>query len=159
MACYIRSAAPADVPLLLRFIRELAAYEKLLPEVEASETRLHATLFPADHRPVAESALAFWDGEPAGFVLFFHNYSTFLARPGIHLEDLYVRPELRGRGVGKALWLHVARLANARGCGRFEWAVLDWNEPAKGFYRKLGAAEMSDWRLYRLTGAGLQQYA
>jgi GNAT superfamily N-acetyltransferase len=159
MSCLIRSATPADVPLILEFIRGLAAYEKLTHEVTATEERLHATLFPAGGRAVAECVLAFHDGAPAGFALFFHNYSTFLARPGLYLEDLFVRPELRGRGIGKALLLHLARLANARGCGRFEWSVLDWNEPAKGFYRKLGAVEMADWRTWRLTGAALAQYA
>ena len=159
MSCSIRSATPADVPVILHFIRELAVYEKLLPEVEATEERLRATLFPVGGRAVAECVLAHWDGQPAGFALFFPNYSTFLARPGIYLEDLYVPAGLRGRGIGKALLLHVARLANARGCGRFEWAVLDWNEPAKSFYRKLGAVEMGDWRICRLAGPALQRYA
>ena len=155
----LRPATAADVPVILRFIRELAAYEKLLPEVEATEERLRATLFPADGRAAAECVLAGWDGEPAGFALFFSNYSTFLARPGLYLEDLYVAPAWRGRGIGAALFRHCAQLAAARGCGRMEWAVLDWNGPAKGFYRRLGASEMSDWRICRLTGAALARFA
>ncbi|MDD2763805.1 MAG: GNAT family N-acetyltransferase [Opitutaceae bacterium] len=154
----IRSATAADLPVILQFIRGLAAYEKLLPEVEASEERLRATLFPAQGRPAAECLLAHWRGRPAGFAVFFHNYSTFLARPGLYLEDLFVEPALRGHGVGKALLLHCAKLANARGCGRMEWTVLDWNEPARGFYRKLGAVEMHAWRICRLTGPALAQY-
>jgi len=155
----LRPATAADVPLILRFIRELAAYERLLPEVEASAERLAATLFPADGKPAAECVLAAWHGEPAGFALFFHNYSTFLARPGLYLEDLYVVPAWRGRGIGAALFRHCAQLANARGCGRMEWAVLDWNEPAKEFYRRLGAAAMGDWRICRLTGPALARFA
>lgn len=155
----IRPATAADVPLILQFIRDLAAYEKLLPEVEATAERLRATLFPAAGRPVAECVLAFWQDQPAGFAVFFPNYSTFLAQPGLYLEDLFVRPELRGRGVGQALLRHCARLANARGCGRMEWAVLDWNESARDFYRRFGAAEMSAWRICRLTGPALRAYA
>jgi len=155
----LRPATAADVPLILRFIRELAAYEKLLPEVEATAGRLAATLFPADGRPAAECVLATWRDEPAGFALFFPNYSTFLARPGLYLEDLYVSPAWRGRGIGAALFRHCAQLANARGCGRMEWAVLDWNEPAKEFYRRLGATALSDWRICRLTGPALARFA
>lgn len=155
----LRPATAADVPLILRFIRELAAYEKLLPEVEATAGRLTETLFPADGRAAAECVLASWQDEPAGFALFFPNYSTFLARPGLYLEDLYVAPAWRGRGIGAALFRHCAQLANARGCGRMEWAVLDWNEPAKDFYRRLGAAAMSDWRICRLTGPALARFA
>ena len=155
----IRPATVTDVPLILRFICDLAAYENLLPEVAATEARLRTTLFPAAGRPVAECLLAFWQDQPAGFAVFFQNYSTFLAQPGLYLEDLFVAPALRGRGIGKALLLHCASLANSRGCGRMEWAVLDWNESARGFYRKIGAAEMSAWRSCRLTGPALQQYA
>jgi GNAT superfamily N-acetyltransferase len=155
----LRPATAADVPLILRFIRELAAYERLLPEVEATEEKLRATLFPAAGRPAAECVLASWDDAPAGFALFFPNYSTFLARPGLYLEDLYVSPACRGRGVGAALFHHCARLANARGCGRMEWSVLDWNEPALGFYRRLGAVALRDWRICRLTGAALARFA
>ena len=157
MSCSIRSATAADVPLILAFIRGLATYEKLLHEVVATEDTLGRTLFgetPAAHVVIAEE-----DGQPAGFALYFFNYSTFLARPGLYLEDLFVKPEFRGGGTGKALLLHLAKVANARGCGRMEWAVLDWNEPAKGFYRKLGAVPLDDWRVMRLTGAALQQYA
>ena len=132
----IRQATVLDVPLILRFIRDLAVYEQLLSEVSATEERLRATLFPPDGRPAAECLLAFWQDAPAGFAVFFQNYSTFLAQPGLYLEDLFVEPALRRRGIGKALLRHCATLANTRGCGRMEWAVLDWNEPAKGFYRK-----------------------
>jgi GNAT superfamily N-acetyltransferase len=155
----IRPATAADVSLVLRLIRDLAAYEKLLPEVEAGEEQLRATLFPAGGRPFAECVLAFWDGQAAGFAVFFHNYSTFLARPGLYLEDLFVEPALRGRGIGQALLAHCARLANQRGCGRMEWAVLDWNESARGFYRRQGAVEMSAWRICRLTGPALARFA
>jgi GNAT superfamily N-acetyltransferase len=155
----LRPATADDVLLILQFIRDLAAYEKLLPEVEATAERLRATLFPAAGRPAAECVLAFCDDQPAGFAVFFHNYSTFRAQPGLYLEDLFVRPEQRGRGVGQALLRHCAQLANARGCGRMEWAVLDWNESARGFYRSLGAVEMSAWRICRLTGPALRTYA
>lgn len=153
----IRPAAEADVPLILRFIRELAEYEQLLHEVVATEDRLRETLFGA--RPAAEVVIAEDDGDPLGFALFFHNYSTFLARPGLYLEDLYVRPEARGRGAGRALLAHLARLARERGCGRLEWWVLDWNEPAIRFYRSLGAQPMDDWTVFRLTGADLDRLA
>ena len=158
MSLAIRSATAADVPLILSFIRALAEYEKLLPEVEATEERLRATLFPADGRAPAECVIAFASGEPAGFALFFSNYSTFLAKPGLYLEDLFVKPEFRGRGIGKALLLHLAKLANARGCGRMEWSVLDWNEPAIAFYESLGARRMREWQICRLTGPALAQY-
>jgi len=157
MSCPIRSATPADVPLILRFIRDLATYEKLLAEVAATEADLHRTLF--GDAPVGRVVIAETDGQPAGFALYFFNYSTFLARPGLYLEDLFVKPEYRGQGTGKALLLHLAKIANAHGCGRMEWAVLDWNEPAKGFYRKLGALPLDDWRVMRLTGPALHQYA
>lgn len=155
----IRPATAADVSLILQFIRDLAAYERLLPEVEATEERLRATLFPVEGWPAAECLLAFWDDRPAGFAVFFHNYSTFLARPGLYLEDLFVEPALRGRGIGRALWQHCAKLAQARGCGRMEWAVLEWNQPARDFYRKLGAVEMDAWRICRLAGAALARHA
>jgi GNAT superfamily N-acetyltransferase len=159
MSLLIRSATAADVPLILGFIRGLADYEKMLPEVEATEEKLRATLFPAEGRPAAECVLAFADAAPAGFALFFHNYSTFLAKPGLYLEDLFVRPELRGHGIGKALLLHLARLANARGCGRMEWSVLDWNAPAIAFYESLGARRLKEWQICRLTGEALARYA
>jgi GNAT superfamily N-acetyltransferase len=155
----IRSATAADVPLILDFIRGLATYEKLLDEVEATAERLTATLFPADGRAAAECVLAEADGIPAGFAVFFTNYSTFLAKPGLYLEDLFVNPEQRGRGLGRALLLHLAGLANQRGCGRMEWSVLDWNQPAIDFYESLGARRMREWQICRLTGAALAQYA
>jgi GNAT superfamily N-acetyltransferase len=157
MAIAIRPATPADTPLILDFIRGLAAYEKLSHEVAADEAQLRRTLFAAP--PVAHCVLGFADGAPAGFALYFFNYSTFLARPGLYLEDLFVQPEFRGRGIGKALLLHLAQLANARGCGRMEWSVLDWNQPAIAFYESLGARRMTEWQICRLTGAALQQYA
>ena len=158
MSLAIRPAATNDVPLILSFIRGLAEYEKMLDEVTATEERLQATLFPAEGRPAAECVLAFLDRAPAGFALFFTNYSTFLAKPGLYLEDLFVKPELRGRGIGKALLLHLAKLANARGCGRMEWTVLDWNKSAIAFYESLGAKRMLAWQICRLTGAALEQY-
>jgi GNAT superfamily N-acetyltransferase len=160
MSHQIRSASRADVPLILQCIRDLAAYEKLSHEVEATEAQLTRTLFPADGAPpVAQCILAFVGDAPAGFAIYFFNYSTFLAKPGLHLEDLFVKPEFRGQGVGKGLLLHLAAIANARGCGRMEWAVLDWNEPAIKFYESLGARRMLDWQVCRLTGPALAQYA
>lgn len=157
MSCTLRQATEADVPQILGFIRDLAVYEKLEHEVVATEEALRRTLFgspPAAHVIIAES-----DGQPAGFALYFFNYSTFLAKPGLYLEDLFVKPEFRGRGVGKALLLHLAKIANARGCGRMEWSVLDWNEPAIKFYESLGARRMKEWQICRLTGPSLAQYA
>lgn len=153
----IRPAEREDVPLILRFIKELAEYEKLSHEVSATEDVLAESLF--GERRVAEALLAYSGGEPAGFALFFHNFSTFLGRPGIYLEDLFVRPEFRGLGIGKALLTHLARLAEERGCGRLEWWVLDWNEPSIGFYRSLGAVAMDEWTVYRLSGDELQRLA
>lgn len=153
----IRPATEADTPLILELIRALAGYEKLLDRCIATEDLLRATLFGP--RPYAETIIAEWDGAPAGFALFFHNYSTFLARPGIYLEDLFVKPELRGRGIGKGLLAYLAALAIERHCGRIEWAVLDWNEPSIGFYKSLGAAPLEEWRIFRLTGAALDRLA
>ena len=153
----IRSATEADVPVLLTFIRELAEYEKLAHEVSATEERLHATLFGP--RRFAEALLACLDDEPAGFALFFHNYSTFLARPGLYLEDLFVRPAYRGRGLGKLLLTTIARIAMERGCGRYEWTVLEWNTPSIRFYESLGAEMKGDWRIMRVTGAALEKMA
>ncbi|TAH37457.1 MAG: GNAT family N-acetyltransferase [Planctomycetota bacterium] len=153
----IRAAGPDDVPAVLQFIRALAEYERLAAEVEATEERLHAALFGP--RPYAEALLAEWDGKPAGFALFFHNFSTFLARPGIYLEDLFVTPEMRGHGIGRALLSELARIALLRGCGRLEWAVLDWNEPALRFYRSIGARSMPEWTIERLTGEALERLA
>lgn len=151
----IREATEADVPLILQFIRDLAVYEKLEHKVIATEAALRQTLF--GNPRFAEVVFACVDGTETGFALFFHNYSTFLAQPGIYLEDLFVKPEFRGRGIGKALLAHLAKLAIERGCGRVEWAVLDWNTPSIEFYKSLGAVPMSDWVVYRLTGNALQQ--
>jgi GNAT superfamily N-acetyltransferase len=150
----IRAAGSEDVPLLLQLIRGLAEYEKLTDQVTATEAGLRETLFGP--RPAAEAVIAELDGAPAGFALFFSSYSTFLAKPGIYLEDLFVLPELRRRGVGKALFTYLARLAVQRGCGRFEWSVLDWNTPAIAFYRSLGAVPLSDWTVFRLSGEALR---
>ena len=154
----LRLATVADVPLILACIRGLADYEKLTHEVEATEEKLRATLFPAHGRPAAECMIAEQGGEPAGFALFFTNYSTFLAKPGLYLEDLFVFPHLRGRGIGKALLLHLAQLANARGCGRMDWTVLEWNAPAIAFYESIGARRMREWQICRLTGEALARY-
>jgi GNAT superfamily N-acetyltransferase len=153
----IRGAAEDDVPLLLSLIKELAEYERLSPEVAATEEVLRESLFGG--RRVAEALLAYLGGEPAGFALFFHNFSTFLGKPGIYLEDLYVRPEFRGAGVGRALLVRLAGLAKVRNCGRLEWSVLDWNEPAIGFYRSIGASPVSGWTVYRVTGEALEELA
>jgi GNAT superfamily N-acetyltransferase len=153
----ITPAAEEDVPVILDMIRGLAEYEKLLHVVAATEEQLRRTLF--GERPAAEVLLAHWNGEPIGFALFFPNYSTFLAQPGIYLEDLYVKPHARGRGAGLALFVELARIAVARGCGRVEWSVLDWNEPSIQFYKKLGAVAMDDWTTFRLTSEPLQRLA
>lgn len=153
----LRFATREDVPTILALIRGLAEYEKLAHEVMADEATLAATLF--DERPVAEVVLAEHAGEPAGFALFFHNFSTFLGRPGIYLEDLFVKPELRGRGIGELLLAFLAKLAVERGCGRFEWAVLDWNEPAIRFYQRLGARPMHEWTVFRVAGPELAALA
>ena len=156
-AISIRDARPGDVPLVVGMIRSLAEYERLSDQCFADEAALAGHLF--GERRFAEVVIASCDGTPAGFALFFYNYSTFLTRPGIYLEDLFVLPEMRGLGVGRALLSHLAALAVARGCGRLEWAVLTWNEPAIGFYEKLGAVRMEDWRVYRLAGTSLEQVA
>lgn len=153
----IRPASRDDVPVILGFIRALADYERLSHEVSATEDRLLETLFGSP--PAAEVILGEYLGEPVGFALFFQNYSTFLARPGLHLEDLFVQPGLRGRGFGRALLVHLAGIAVDRRCGRLEWQVLDWNNPALGFYRSLGAAPMSDWTTMRVSGESLVRLA
>lgn len=153
----LRSATRADVPEILRLIRALAEYEKLSHEVVATEAALAQTLF--GDSPAAELLLAEEDGRAVGFALFFQNYSTFLGKPGIYLEDLFVEPAFRGHGLGKQLLQAIARLAVERGCGRFEWAVLDWNESAIGFYKSLGARPMADWTVMRLTGDALKRLA
>jgi GNAT superfamily N-acetyltransferase len=153
----IEPATERDVPLILQLIKGLAEYEKLADAVSATEEELRRSLFGP--RPAAEVIIGYAGDEPAGFALFFHNYSTFLAKPGIYLEDLFVRPEWRGHGYGRQLLAHLATLAVERGCGRLEWVVLDWNEPAIGFYESLGAKPMREWRVFRLTGDGLHQLA
>jgi GNAT superfamily N-acetyltransferase len=153
----ITPARPSDVPLVLALIGELADYEKLRHEVVATETSLHQALFGP--KPGAEAVIARIDGEAAGFALFFHNFSTFLGKHGLYLEDLFVRPDYRGRAIGKALLKHLAALAVQRDCGRFEWAVLDWNRPARDFYEALGAEAKSDWIIHRVSGDALQRLA
>jgi len=153
----IRSATKADVPVILSFIKKLADYERLSHEVVATEKLLLETLF--GRRRTAEVALGYFKREPVGFVLFFHNYSTFLGQPGIYIEDLFVDEVFRRRGFGRALLTYVARLAKERNCGRLEWSVLDWNEPAINFYKKLGATPMTEWTVHRVTGESLRKLA
>lgn len=153
----LRPAAAADVPLILALVRELAEYERALDECHATEDALADSLF--GERPAAEVVIAELDGAAVGFALWFHNYSTWEARRGLYLEDLFVRPAARGRGVGRALLEHLAGVAVARGCGRFEWSVLDWNAPAIGFYAALGARMMTAWRIMRVDGEALPRLA
>jgi GNAT superfamily N-acetyltransferase len=153
----IAAATEADVPMILEMIRGLAEYEKLLHLVTADERQIRETLFGM--RPAAEVLLAFQGSECVGFALFFPNYSTFLAKPGIYLEDLFVKPHARGQGAGAALLKELARIAKSRGCGRVEWSVLDWNEPSIAFYRKLGAVPQNEWTTFRLTGEALDRLA
>lgn len=157
MTLSIRSAAPADLPLIAQFIRDLAEYEKLAHEVRFDEAKLGEKLFGP--RPYAEVIIGELGGTPQGFALFFHNFSTFEGRPGIYLEDLFVRPEARGSGLGKALLSHLAKLAVERDCARLEWWVLDWNEPSIGFYKSLGAKLMDEWTVMRVDGDALTQLA
>jgi GNAT superfamily N-acetyltransferase len=149
----IEPARERDVPLILRLIKGLAEYEKLAHEVVATEERLRQSLFGP--HPSAEVVIAYVDDEAVGFALFFHSYSTFLGQRGLYLEDLFVLPEWRGRGAGRALLTHLARIAAERGCGRFEWSVLDWNEPAINFYKNLGAKPMHEWTIFRVAGDSL----
>ncbi len=152
----IRSATHNDVPIILEFIKALAEYEKLTHEVVATEESLRTTLF--GEKTFAEVVIGYdASGVPAGFALFFHNYSTFLSKPGIYLEDLFVKPEFRGKGYGKSLLIYLARLAEERQCGRLEWSVLDWNTPAIDFYKSLGAQPMDEWTMFRVTGEALTQ--
>jgi GNAT superfamily N-acetyltransferase len=153
----IRPATLADVPLILRLVRELAEFEREPDAVEATEDMLERALF--GERPAAEAVIAELDGAPVGFALFFQNFSTWTGRPGIYLEDLYVTPAARGSGTGTALLRHLAGIALDRGCGRFEWAVLDWNEPAINFYRAMGAVGMDEWRVQRVAGDALVKLA
>jgi GNAT superfamily N-acetyltransferase len=151
----IRPATPDDAGLIHTFIRGLAEYERMLDQVEATPTSIREALFPADGRPVAHCVIGELDGDPAGFALYYYNFSTFVGRPGLYLEDLYVTPASRGHGLGKALLLHLAQLAHERGCGRMEWSVLDWNVPAIAFYESLGARRLREWQICRLTAADL----
>jgi len=153
----IVSATARDVPLILYFIRALAEYERLADKVSATEASIREELF--GERPSAEAIIAYDGDEPVGFALFFHNFSTFVGRRGLYLEDLFVKPEERGKGVGRRLLNHLAALAKERQCGRMEWAVLDWNEPAIKFYRSLGAAPMDEWTVFRLSGDALERLA
>jgi GNAT superfamily N-acetyltransferase len=157
MTTQIRPATERDVPLILDMITALAEYEKLAHAVTATQETVRESLFGA--HPAAEVVIATVGDEPAGFALFFHNYSTFLAQPGLYLEDLFVKPAFRGHGVGRALLQHLAAVAVERNCGRFEWSVLDWNEPAIGFYKKLGAVPLEDWTIFRVTGDALKRLA
>jgi GNAT superfamily N-acetyltransferase len=153
----IRPATADDVALIMYFVRELAEFERASDKVVATEPLLHDALFGA--HPAAEAAIALLDGKPVGMALFFHNFSTWTGWRGLYLEDLYVTPEARGSGVGKALLQHLAALAVERGCTRFEWSVLDWNEKAIAFYRSMGAEPMEEWTVYRVTGDALAKLA
>lgn len=153
----IREATKSDLSLILSFIKDLAAYEKLSHEVTADEQQLERTLF--GNHPSAKVIIGYYDGKPAAFSIYFTNYSTFLSKPGMYLEDLFVKPEFRGKGLGKAMLLHLAKIAHEKGYGRFEWAVLDWNEPAIEFYKSLGAVPMNEWTVFRLTADKLKSLA
>ncbi|MBZ5564140.1 MAG: GNAT family N-acetyltransferase [Acidobacteriia bacterium] len=153
----IRNATAGDVPLTVQFIRELAEYEKLADQVIATPDDLLRDGF--SDRPYYRVVIGEWEGQPAGFALYFFNYSTFRGRPGLYLEDIFVRPAYRGKGIGKALLLHLARIAVAEGCGRFEWQVLDWNTAAINFYESLGAQVMKEWLTMRVTGEALAKLA
>ncbi len=153
----IRPAEKADVPLILQFIRELAEYEKLLDQAVATEADLLRDGW--DPEPKFRCIIAEWDGAPAGFGLYFFNYSTFQGRPGLYVEDVFVRPEFRGRGIGKAIFIHLAQEAVRQNCGRFQWQVLDWNQPAIDFYNSLGAKQMKEWLTMRVEDASLHNLA
>jgi GNAT superfamily N-acetyltransferase len=149
----IRAATIVDVPIILELIRALATYERAPNEVRATEDQLVDVLF--GKKPAAEVLLAFEDDNPIGFAVFFHNFSTWLGRPGLYLEDLFVKPEHRGKGYGRGLLVHLGKIAHDRGCGRMEWAVLNWNEPAIEFYKKLGAKSLDEWKIFRLNREGI----
>ena len=153
----IRPATPADAETIASLVRELADYEKLLHEARGTAADFRREL--ESPNPVIHVLIAEWNGEPAGFALYFFNFSTFLARPGVYLEDLFVRPALRSHGIGRALLRELARIARARDCGRMEWAVLDWNEPALKFYQSLGARQMKEWIVHRLTATEIRKLA
>jgi GNAT superfamily N-acetyltransferase len=156
-AFQIRQAAERDVPVILSFIRQLAEYERLSHEAVMTEETLRQSLFGP--RPAAEVLLGYAGEQPVAFAVFFHNFSTFLGRSGLYLEDLFVIPEMRGKGFGRAMLVELARIANERKCGRFEWAVLDWNKPAIDFYKNLGAVSMDEWTIFRVTGDALKRLA
>src|SRR5436309_7128678 len=153
----IRDATIADIPIILQLIRDLATYERAPNDVVATEEGLHEVLFGAE--PAAKVVIAFENTAPVGFAVYFFNFSTWLGQPGLYLEDLFVRPEVRGKGYGRALLVHLAKIARDHGCGRMEWAVLDWNEPAIQFYRKLGAKPLDEWTVFRLTRDGIAKLA
>jgi len=153
----IVKATAEDIPLIAWFIRQLAEYERLSQEAVLTEDLLRESLF--GKRPVAEVVIGYDEDKPVAFAVFFHNFSTFLAKPGLYLEDLFVIPEMRGKGFGRAMLVHLAKLACERNCGRFEWSVLDWNEPAIGFYEKLGAVAKSEWTVFRMTGEAVARLA
>ncbi len=153
----LEPATEADIPVIIDFIRALAEYERLLDQMVATEDGLRQSLF--GERPYAEVLLGYYDDEPVAFALFFHNYSTFLGKPGLYLEDLFVKPHMRGKGLGKVILRRLAQIAKQRGCGRFEWWVLDWNEPSIAFYKSLGAIPMDEWTVFRVTGDALDKLA
>jgi GNAT superfamily N-acetyltransferase len=153
----IQPAQLSDVPVILQLIQDLATYERAPDDVSATEEQLRRVLF--SDKPSAEVLIAREGEAPVGFAVYFHNFSTWLGRPGLYLEDLFVKPEKRGKGYGRALLQRLARIAHERGCGRMEWAVLDWNDPAIQFYKKLGAKPMEEWTVFRLTGDGITQLA
>ncbi len=153
----IKKATERDIPVIASFIRQLAEYEKLADAAIMTHDDLRQSLF--SERPAAEVLLGYYEDRPVGFAVFFHNFSTFLGRAGLYLEDLFVIPEMRGKGFGRALLAHLAKIARDRKCGRFEWAVLDWNEPAINFYKKLGAIPMTEWTTFRVTGDALANLA
>ncbi|MGE5607321.1 MAG: GNAT family N-acetyltransferase [Bacteroidota bacterium] len=152
----LRFATEADIPLILYFIKELAAYEVLLDEVSATEEVLYESLF---QRKMAEVVIGEYQDKPVSFALFFHNFSTFLGKPGIYLEDLYVKPEMRGKGIGQIMLAFLAKLTLERNCGRLEWWCLDWNEPSVNFYKQMGAVPMDEWTVYRLADQALEDLA
>jgi len=157
MTLSLRDATRSDIPLVLRFIRALADYERLAHEVEADEATLARHMFDEPRR--AESLIAEWDGEPVGFAVWYYSFSTFLGRPSLYVEDVFVEPAIRGKGIGTAIFTHLAARALENGCGRMEWSVLDWNEPSIAFYRGLGAKARAGWRLKQLTGEALRALA
>jgi len=153
----IRKAKESDAHVIVWFVRQLAEYERLSHEAVMTEESVRQSLFGP--RPAAEVLLGYSEDKPAAFAVFFHNFSTFLGKPGLYLEDLFVVPEMRGRGFGRAMLVELARIARQRNCGRFEWAVLDWNEPAIEFYKKLGAVPMNEWTIFRVAGEALERLA